>query len=46
MKLCYRFSNADNSKLSSVGILARRPELSFGKYGAYQVLEVHDSGTK
>ena len=31
---------------ASVGIVARRPELSFGKYGAYQVLEVHDSGTK
>lgn len=31
---------------ASVGILARRPELSFGKYGAYQVLKVHDSGVK
>ena len=40
------FANIIDAAGASVGILARRPELSFGKYGAYQVLEVHDSGTK
>lgn len=39
-------ANIINAAGASVGILARRPELSFGKYGAYEVLEVHDSGTK
>lgn len=39
-------ANIINAAGASVGILARRPELSFGKYGAYQVLKVTDSGTK
>lgn len=39
-------ANIINAAGVAVGILARRPELSFGKYGAYEVIDVVDNGIK
>ena len=33
-------ANVINAAGASVGVLARRPELSFGKYGAYEVTKI------
>lgn len=37
-------ANVINAAGVSVGILARRPELSFGKYGGYEVVDANDTG--
>lgn len=36
-------ANIINAAGASVGILARRPELSFGKYGAYEVTKIREN---